>query len=381
MAFFALLPGISVGGAIGLPVLLALAAILGYSHASARQISEKNIVFVTLLAAFALWAALSSFWSASDGATNLKIVGMLALGLLFAGSATTPQRSNWTLAGASAALVILILMTAIEALSDSALNRAADPTAGEFAWTQSPARGAVVMLALLWPSVAWALGAKAAWRWLLIAWIVAGGSFVALQFGQQSNLLGLCIGAAFFAFGLVAPRLAILVPAFGLAAWLAIAPFATPLLVGSIEPPAWLPHSWDVRLGIWQYTSERILERPLFGHGLDAARALTEMTVYDGEPFRVIPVHPHSASLQIWYETGAIGAALGIALLVSIGLGLSRAYAKSRLTAAAAAAVIAMFGAMANIGWSVWQEWWMATIMLAGILVVALGNYNAWRNA
>lgn len=381
VGFFSLLPGIAVGGAIGLPVLLALGAIVGFSPSLVSQVIEKKSFFIVLATALVLWAALSSLWSPWHGETNFKIVATLALGLVFGSSVAKPQQSSWTMAGASAALIVLILLISIEALGDSALNRAADPTAGEFAWTQNPARGAVVMLALLWPAIAWVLDSRAAWRWLIFASVSAGAVFVALQFGQLSNLLGLCIGAAFFALGFAAPRLAILVPAFGLAVWLAISPFSTLAMTGAFQAPAWLPHSWDVRLGIWRYTSERILEQPWLGHGLDAARSLTEMTVYDGEPLRVIPVHPHSASLQIWYETGVIGVALGFALLVSMGLWLSRAYAGARPQAAAAAAVLAMFGAMANIGWSLWQEWWMATLMLAGILIVALGNQTSRRNA
>lgn len=381
VGFFSLLPGVAVGGALGLPVLVGLAAALGYNHPRTRQAIETAPIFLSILAGATAWAAISSLWSPWDGQASVKVAGLVVFGLLLGCSMPAPQQARWTLAGASAALTVLIALTAIEALSDSALNRAADPTAGQFTWTQNPARGAVVMLALLWPALAWMLGAKTAWRWPVMIWFVAGAGFVALQFGQHSNLVGLCVGAAFFAFGFAAPRLAILLPALGLAAWLAVAPFATLAIVSSLQAPAWLPHSWDVRLGIWKYTSERILERPWFGHGLDAARATTERTVYDGEAFRVIPVHPHSASLQIWYDTGVIGAVLAIALIALIGLRLSRLYAAARLPAAATAAVIAMLGTMANVGWSLWQEWWMATIILAGILVVALGAEHTRRNA
>lgn len=381
VGFFSLLPGMAVGGVLGLPVLVGLAAALGYNHQRTLQTIEKTPIFLVVLFVATGWAAVSSLWSPWDGQANVKIIALVVFGLLLGCWMTAPPQSRWTLAGASAALMVLIALTAIEALSDSALNRAADPTAGEFTWTQNPARGAVVMLVLLWPALAWMLGAKTAWRWPVIIWFVAGASFVALQFGQHSNLVGLCIGAVFFAFGFAAPRLAILLPAFGLAVWLAIAPFATLAVIGSAQAPAWLPHSWDVRLGIWKYTSERILERPWFGHGLDAARATTERTVYDGEAFRVIPVHPHSASLQVWYDTGVIGVALAIALVLLIGLRLSRLYANARLPAAATAAIVAMLGTMANVGWSLWQEWWMATIILAGILLVALGAEHTRRIA
>jgi O-antigen ligase len=83
-------------------------------------------------------------------------------------------------------------------------------------------------------------------------------------------------------------------------------------------------------------------------------------------------VHPHSASLQIWYEMGLIGALLAAALIALTGRRLAHMFAQDKLGAAAAAAVLAMFGFMANIGWSIWQEWWMATLILAGALIAAL---------
>lgn len=380
IALFSLLPGVSVGGAIGLPLLLGLGAVASFDPKRPMQTIENAPLFLSTLAAFVLWSAFSSLWSPWDGVANLKIIALLAIGILFGSVAASAHRSSWTLASAVAALTVLILLIAIEAATDSMLNRGAAPTADEFTWRQNPARGAVVMLALLWPAIAWILSSKAAWRWPFAISLLAGASFASLQFGQHSNLLGLCIGATFFGLALCLPRFAILLSSLGLAGWLAIAPFATLAVTGSIQAPAWLPHSWDVRLGIWRYTSERILEKPVFGHGLEAARATTEMTAYDGESFRVIPVHPHSASLQIWYESGAIGAALAITLLVCMGLQLSRAYSTPRLQAAAAASVIAMLGSMANIGWSLWQEWWMATIILSGILVAALGNQVPRRN-
>ncbi|MEQ1811678.1 MAG: hypothetical protein ABL889_17245, partial [Terricaulis sp.] len=190
MSFFSLLPGIAVGGAIALPILLGMAAAIGYSHLGAKQAIENTSVIVISAAGLVLWAALSSFWSPWDGETDVKIVAMLAVGLVFGSSAVLPQQSRWTLAGASAALIVLILLIIIEALSNSSLNRAANPAADAFAWTQNPARGAVVMLALLWPVIAWMLDPKAAWRWPIIASFLVGAVFVALQFGQFSNLLG-----------------------------------------------------------------------------------------------------------------------------------------------------------------------------------------------
>jgi len=83
-------------------------------------------------------------------------------------------------------------------------------------------------------------------------------------------------------------------------------------------------------------------------------------------------VHPHSASLQIWHDLGLVGALLAAALLAYGGWRLSRAFAHDRLGGGATAAVLAMIGLMANVGWSVWQEWWIATLLLAAALIAAL---------
>lgn len=371
--FFALLPGVAIGGAIALPALVALAALVALHLPTLRQALENKALPLVITAGLVGILALSSFWSPYVGATYLKVPLTVGMGLLFAAVAASPRISRLSLAGALAALIVLLIMLIIEALWGTPLNRAAAPDASAFQLNQSPARGAVVMLALIWPAMAWLIATGVAWRWLGVAVVAAAAGYAALQFGQSSNALGLFVGALFFLFAFIAPRVAILAPSIGLAVWALIAPFVTPLIFAPSALPDWLPHSWAVRIGIWRYTSERIHEQPWFGHGLDAGRASTEMTTYNGEALRVIPVHPHSATMQIWYDSGVIGALFVAALIVVLGVSAARAYAANRLAAAAAAAVFAMFGAMANIGWSPYQEWWLATIILAGTLVAALG--------
>lgn len=370
-AFFCLTPGFSAGGAIGLPVVMAVTALAALDPAHLRQTVEKNKIFVALLTALTVWLSVTATWSPWHGQTYLKAPATLATGLLFANAIAQTRLARLSLASALAALAVLTILISIEAIWGTPLNRAAAPEASAFQLNQSPARGAVVMLALLWPSLAWLLATGARWRWPVAAIVLAGAGFVSLQFGQLSTAFGLAVGAVFFAGAFVAPRIAILGPAFGLAIWTLAAPFATPLIfAGQID---WLPHSWAVRVGIWRYANARILEQFWFGHGLDAGRASTAMANYDGEALRVIPVHPHSASIQIWYDAGLIGALLTAVLIALTGLSLANAYGKDKLAAAPAAAVIAMFGMMANIGWSPFQEWWMSTMILAGGLVAAIG--------
>jgi O-antigen ligase len=151
------------------------------------------------------------------------------------------------------------------------------------------------------------------------------------------------------------------------------APFVTPLLVASPQLVESVPLSWAHRIAIWRYTCARIMEQPWIGHGIDSGRMTTDMLTIRGLVTRGIPVHPHSASLQIWHDLGLVGALLAAALLLYGGWRLLKHFAQDKFGAAATAAVLAMFGLMANVGWSVWQEWWMATLLLTAALIAALG--------
>jgi len=371
--FFALLPAVAGGGALGLPLVIGLAGAAAAGPWTLRQAVERMSLPLALLAALAIWTAASSLWSPWPGLTAAKVLATLAFGLLFSSAVAAPSLARLALAGAFAATLVLIPLLAIEAIWDMPLNAAAQPDASPEDLNQNPARGVVVMLALLWPGLAWAAGSSMRWRWPAVSAAALAAGSIALQFGQLSTAIGFAIGLIFFALGFAAPRLAVLTPSILLAAWMLAAPFLTPILVASPALFEAVPHSWAVRIGIWRHTCERILEQPWIGHGLDAARATTQYATYDGELMRVIPVHPHSASLQIWYDLGLVGALTAAILLALTGRALARAYARNRPGAAAAAAALAMFGMMANVGWNIWQEWWMATLILAGALVSALG--------
>lgn len=369
-AAFALLPAVAVAGAMGLPVLVGLAGLAALSPALFRQVIEKPRTWALLLLAFAAWAGVSGFWSPWDGPTGPKVLLVLAVGLLFAAGAGANEKSaTLTLAGATAAFAMLAIFLAIEAGFDMPLNRAAEPDLPWGELNRNPSRGLVVSLALVWPATAWLLATR---RRVLAAGVVVVCAALSLQFGQQSTALGFGVGLIAFGVAFMAPRLMILLPSFGLAAWMLAAPFVTPLLVSNPQLTEAVPMSWAHRIAIWRYTCERIMEQPWIGHGIDAGRATTEMIVIRGLPTRGIPVHPHSASLQIWHDLGLVGALLAAALLAYGGWSLSRAFAHNTFGAAAAAAALTMFGLMANIGWSVWQEWWIATLLLAAGLVGAL---------
>lgn len=371
--FFSLLAVIAAAGAMGLPLLLSLAGLAAVRPTVFRQVLEKRPIALALLAAFAAWAAATSAWSPTDQPTALKVTALLILGLFFAATAASGVRAaRLTLAGGLAAFIVLAVLLGVEAGFGLPLNRGAMPGVEFGQVNMNPSRGLVVLLALAWPAVAWLIAGGGPVRAILALIVTASAAVLSLQFGQNSTAVGFAVGLAAFGFAFIAPALAIRAATLGLAAWLIAAPFATPLLFSSAIVEA-VPLSWAARIGIWRYTCARIMEQPWIGHGIDAGRATTEMISIRGLEMRGIQVHPHSASLQIWFDLGAVGAVLAAGVLIFGGWRLGRSFAKDKPAAAAAAAVLVMFGLMANIGWSLWQEWWMATLLLSAALVAAVG--------
>lgn len=372
--FFALLPAAAAGGALALAPMLG-----GAGLASARASMLRREVLlgpVGLLLALVAWATLTSFWSAyPDHGQAWRLPATVLPGLAFVAAAEADAHARkLTRAAVLASILVLAALLAVEALFDMPINRPFHPDAETWQVRSTPGRGAAVLVALIWG----ALGALVARRAMIAAIaLAAGGALLAGQFGMQANLIGFALGAGAFALGLFLPRAAVLAVSGGLALWLATAPFLTPLLLSRAPEQDMLAHSWAMRVEIWRYASARILEQPWIGHGLDASRAFADTIEVNGETLRALPLHPHSISLQIWLETGVIGAALACAAILFGGWRLAQACAGAPAKAAAAAGAIAALGFIANVSFGAWQEWWIAALMTAAAAVAAIETRKA----
>jgi O-antigen ligase len=360
--FFVLLPAIGVGGALGLPLLLCLAGALSIRPSLLRQAVESRPWSLLLLVAFLAFAVGSSAWSEHAAAPQaVKISILAALGLIFA--ATAAQDPRLTRAGAIAAFVVLAALLAIEALGGLPLNRAAQPDGDIDELGRNVSRAASLLLASTW-GAAGALVARPGLAWRIAALtVLAGAGFISFQFGQFANTIGFIAGLTAFAGALIAPRVMLSAVFAALLIWLIGAPFVAPLLASAIDAEQ-LPFSWSARVEIWSYICERIWEQPWFGHGLDAARAHVP----------AVPVHPHSASLQIWFELGVAGVVLATALLIASARALLGRFGANPPAAAAAAGTLAALGVVANLSFNLWAEWWLAAMFVAAGIVGALGR-------
>ena len=174
---------------------------------------------------------------------------------------------------------------------------------------------------------------------------------------------------------------------------------AMPLLPGQFPPVGdqyaesdLIPSSANHRFRTWQFTAERIAEKPLLGWGMDSARHVpggeVDVPVWyhydDGrvEQYveRLMPLHPHNWFLQIWVELGAVGAFLMTAIIVLalhwIG-SVGRSRAQTALLFGQAIAIIST----ASLSFGAWQNWWLGTIFLSLAVAATVEHDGGRRHA
>lgn len=368
--FFALLPFAAGAGALAIAPLLGLAGAPSLPRA-ARAVRDAPAP-VWLFCAFVGWAALSSAWSAfHDHGQALRLAATVALGAAFVSA--SPIHAQATRFGAVGAVTALAMLLLIEGFAGMPLNRLAQPDAVEWVLMRNPGRGASVLVVIVWAALGALLLRRSARALAGAGALALAALLVSTQFGMDANWLAFLLGATLFAFAYLAPRLALQAISTASAAWLLAAPFAVPLLVRATAGLD-LPHSWRARDAIWSFAAARTPEHFWFGFGLDGPRAFTDTITIGRETMRAVPLHPHSISLQIWLETGFVGAALAAVTLIMGGATLARLFANQRVAAAAAAATLGAGSLIANVSYGAWQEWWDATLLAAAGLCAALAS-------
>jgi len=391
----ALWPILALLGGQGFSPLVTLAALPALAFVRPLY-PDRSYSWLAILAL--AWIVLSAAWSPTSGplvsgdlgeasfsvnaaSMRLAITG-LAILLVIAASLTLPDRDR---AGPRRS-VHVIACTAFAVLLATALLReplldafyGADPARRQEG-LQNATRNANAFAFLLPLLLAWLWSAQASLVGRLLAGLVAIASLGAFaQLGAQAALGSLALGLVSIGVVLWLPRRGYTV-LFSMTA-------TAPLLLGG---SAWLldragvglPHSFQSRAWSWQLVVERIAERPYLGHGLEATGTWRE--TYAAHPdwlaqivaqggaeaawrqFPVVPGHPHNMPLEIWADTGAIGAGLIACVLVFTGLRLP---APASLPMATRYAIAGLFGAVLSafcFAYSVWNEAFWASVAMA----------------
>lgn len=357
------------------PLLVTVAAILA---TAGRLMAGESLLlrsrFATIVRrpvtlaclAFCLFALVSIGWShepraalAGFGELALAAVAPVALHLAL------PRRLPSWITGVAAALLALGCVTILGELgTDMAVRRALGLRPATFIFKRSVA----AMLLVYWPvaSLLWSRG----WRLvavglglLLAAAIVASHAGAAL-IGFATGLVGLGLAAA-------SRRAGVAALALGLGVALATAPVVGDLVARALPERA-LDRLESVqardRIAIWQSFGSVVALRPLGGIGFGTSARAAQDPVAAGVPAErqllLGAGHPHDGYLQVWAETGLVGALLAAIVLACLVAALARA---PRAAALPGAAAIASAATIMLVGHGAWQGWWIAMIGAAAV--------------
>lgn len=334
-----------------------------------------------IIGSASVWGGLSCLWTvapplhALQAALGLGVTALFGLTAIRASAALTPGEKRWVITALAIGILISALFLLVEATSDYSLSRG---VARLFRGEQelgmpqaSVSRGAVVVLLFLFP----ALSMRHLRRWWLVAVLLVVTAVAVIGVGKHATVLALGLGGCVFLLVWWRQALGVRIVRMGVV----LAVLAMPLLgsalpsIKDIENGA-LFNSARHRIVIWHFVLDRWAEHPVRGWGIDAARAIPGgeddvVLTIDGTafPYQVLPLHPHNAPLQVWLELGMPGALLLAALLWRLSSVLIVADG-GRFDIALRAAALSSGFIISCISYGIWQNWWLATLWMSGIL-------------
>ena len=327
--------------------------------------------------ALLVWAAVSAAWAPDAGRaleTALRLAAPLALAVLAADALRDAPATPLLPRATAIGLALSIGAALFDDLSGNALRAAVRGISEPPATLAFGLKNAASVIALMLPL---AVFATALPRRLRLA-LAIFGAVVGLLLPGESAKLAVLVGLGAGLAGGLAPR----ATRNGLAGLAAVLMLALPWILGASLPRdvSALPNSAAHRLLIWDFTAERIAERPILGWGMDSSRAIPSGTLRTDEATRnafgltshaahhwfihaqLLPLHPHNLALQVWLELGLIGAVLMALLLAMLALACRTP---------AACGVFAAGLVIAMLSYGAWQYWWVSGLLLASVTLAA----------
>jgi O-antigen ligase len=353
-----------------------------------RALLKPNAALFALLA-LALYTCLSAVWAANpEGALSKSSLLAAATLVVFAASAAITTLDTEEAERASRALIAGALCGAgfvlVEILSDGFLTRLTMDTIAAFRPDRAKHitivggrvtkinlsefnQSAATLALLLWPGLL-SLRSAVETRRRRIAVLFFAALAVAIAISEHdSSQLGIVASLLVLALALRWPRATIR----GLAAmwclgFVLVLPLDFLSYNSGLHQVKWLPSSARARVIIWEYTAERVLERPWIGIGADSTPALKPKDGSSDWPKgfvykRTTGQHAHNLFLQVWYELGVVGVILAAIAGVAVALCL---FTLPSAAQAYGAASFTLFAVIAAFAWGVWQVWLMCAFAL-----------------
>lgn len=204
--------------------------------------------------------------------------------------------------------------------------------------------------------------------------VVAASAAVVIVRGVDVGLLTLALSAAFMVVVSVFRRSGFRLIGGLIALLIMTAPFTGQALSHGANAIT-ATNSIEYRQAIWQRVLEIVDKSPVFGSGVGVLRTQRDF-IPEGvfANLYYIPNHAHNMLLQLWAETGLIGALLLSVTVVLAGFRLPRPDALGRSSLQVAAIIGGMMAGW--ISFDLWNEWWWAVASLLAVLVAASPRQN-----
>jgi|GEM_PF-568371 len=402
------LPLVTLFASQQMPVLLIfiLVALYGaqrpsYGTLKAALLFEGRQPVSLLLFALLLVALVSALWSivpADSYWRSAKLLGLLVIFLLAAALSRPPspppkdsaaqQKANSTGALHWGILACFILVLVewffdVKAMFPGLLEN-------EVERANTLNRPSLILCVLIWPAI-WAVHR----RWGALAGLALLVLAMALFFPSSSTAskIALGVGAGTVGLAVLVPLItrALLVAGFTLSLiitpWITVDESRVTTLISTLNQDT--QFSAVHRLIIWHFTAEQIEKKPLLGWGLDSARAipgggaspwaspaigedlrsvLIKPNDFDG--VEVLPLHPHNSGLQILLELGVFGAIATVMLMAGIAWVTTAGGGRlASVRQAYCLAAVTSWLTVASLSIGLWQSWWLATSILAFLLL------------
>jgi len=392
VALALLLPPVAMLKAKAIPLVVALCGVavlvlLGKRVLRALLLRIKP-GYLIVLALFIAWMAVSLFWApgAAHGAVSVaKTVGtVLLIAIVVVGANLMDAAAGKrVLIAATVSVWIVAALLFFDNVSGGVLslalfNATVTKYYGPF-WFKSVA---TVMSVGIWPiAIYWW---KAKRRIVAVLSLLVTGVATYLIGAKTATLaipIGIVGAVLYLAFGKYRAKIALGI--------MTIVVLGLPIFFTQVVNPTQISESLSrrssvddsliYRLYIWNFTSERGLERPILGWGVDASRHIgKDIMIMDpvrGSVGEAIPLHPHNVFLQLFVELGLPGMLFSLILLA----GVFRLLDRPGLSVAERIGSFACFISIllpCSLNFSVWSSWWDVYIgCTVALLVIAV----RWR--
>lgn len=334
---------------------------------------DFDLLLVSTIVAMWSVVALSVFWSYAPEVTLDRLprtVIAVCSGIVFItavkGLDDRAARvfSRCFLTGMLSVLALIM----IEKLSGGIMLRYSITNGTTLAFLNQFNRPLSILSVLIWPVVV--ILARRHWG-LAIAAIVIYLACLPF-FINIAAFAAIAIGAVVFAVVYMLPKTGSLIVGVTLASMIVAAPTIDHILPTpkTLFETLKLPRSTYHRLLIWDFTTQRIAERPVLGWGFNTSRQMPGGGKRLDVSEKALPLHPHNAALQWRLELGILGALFGAAIVL-VSTDMARRYAADRVARAGAVASIGATYVIAMISFGAWQTWWVSGMFLiAGITVL-----------